>query len=212
MPHAPSSRFLPWLACCARCLLLVSLALAAAPLQAAPDTTDTTEWDFSRLMLGFSQAGSARARFTERKHMQILKEPLITSGLLEFNAPDRLEKRVLKPYEELYLVTNDTLVIEQPAKGSTRRFVLQRYPVMWAFVEGLRGTLAGNAETLRRFYAIKLQGSREHWRLDLDPLDDAMREIITSIRIEGAEARIGTIEILEKNGDRSVMAITPESP
>ena len=209
MRHAPSSRFLPWLACCARCLLLVGLALAVTPLQAAPDTT---EWGFPRLMQDFSQAGSARAHFTERKHMRILKEPLITSGLLEFHAPDRLEKRVLKPYEELYLVTNDTLVIEQPAKGSTRRFVLQRYPVMWAFVEGLRGTLAGNGEALRRFYAIKLQGSREHWRLDLDPLDDAMREIITSIRIEGAEARIGTIEILEKNGDRSVMSIMPESP
>lgn len=209
MPHAPSSRFLPWFGWCARCLLLVSLVLATAPRQAVPDTT---EWDFSRLMQDFSQAGSAHARFTERKHMHILKEPLITSGLLEFHAPDRLEKRVLKPYEEHYLVANDTLVIEQPAKGSTRRFVLQRYPVMWAFVEGLRGTLAGNAETLRRFYAIKLQGSREHWRLDLDPLDDAMREIITSIRIEGAEARIGTIEILEKNGDRSVMVITPESP
>ena len=209
MPHAPSSRFLPWFAWRAWCLLLVSLVLAAAPQQAAPDTT---EWDFSRLMLDFSQAGSTRAHFIEHKHMHILKEPLITSGLLEFHAPDRLEKRVLKPYEELYLVTNDTLVIEQPAKGSTRRFVLQRYPVMWAFVEGLRGTLAGNAEVLRRFYAIKLQGSREHWRLDLDPLDDAMREIITSIRIEGTEARIGNIEILEKNGDRSVMTITPESP
>ncbi|MCR4300445.1 MAG: outer membrane lipoprotein carrier protein LolA [Sulfuricaulis sp.] len=209
MPHAPSSRFLPWFARRVWCLLLVNLFLAAAPQHAA---SDTAEWDFSRLMLDFSQAGSARARFTERKYLHILKEPLSTSGLLEFHAPDRLEKRVLKPYEEFYLVSHDTLVIEQPTKGSARRFVLQRYPVMWAFVEGLRGTLAGNAETLRRFYAINLEGSREHWQLNLDPLDEAMREIITSIRIEGTEARIGTIEILEKNGDRSVMSIMPESP
>lgn len=209
MPHAPSSSFLPWFACRVWCLRLVVLALAAAPL---PAMSDTAEWDISRLMQSLSRVETTRARFTERKYMRILKEPLTTSGLLEFHAPDRLEKRVLKPYEESYLVTNDTLVIEQPAKGSTRRFVLQRYPVMWAFVEGLRGTLAGNVEALRRFYAVKLQGTREHWRLELEPLDDAMREIITSIRIEGAEAQIGTIEILEKNGDRSVMTITPESP
>ncbi|MDO8704540.1 MAG: LolA-related protein [Sulfuricaulis sp.] len=209
MPHAPFSSLLSWLACRARCLLLVSLALAAAPL---PAMSDTAEWDILRLMQSLSRVETTRARFTERKYMHILKEPLTTSGLLEFHAPDRLEKRVLKPYEESYLVTNDTLVIEQPVKGSTRRFILQRYPVMWAFVEGLRGTLAGNVEALRRFYAVKLQGTRAHWRLELEPLDDAMREIIASIRIEGAEAQIGAIEIIEKNGDRSVMTITPESP
>jgi hypothetical protein len=39
-----------------------------------------------------------------------------------------------------------------------------------------------------------------------------MREMITSIRIQGTDGRIRSIEILEKNGDRSVMTIVPESP
>jgi hypothetical protein len=121
-------------------------------------------------------------------------------------------KHVLDPYEERYLVVNDTLVIEQPDRGSSRQFILQRYPAMWAFVEGLRGTLAGNVELLRRFYTIDLRGPREHWHLNLEPLDDTMREMITSIRIQGTDGRIRSIEILEKNGDRSVMTIVPESP
>jgi len=209
MPSAPFKRLLPRLVRRALYLLLAGLALACTTSWAAPDTT---EWDIAQLMQSLARAETARARFTERKYMHILKEPLTTSGLLEFHAPDRLEKRVLKPYKEIYLVANDTLVIEQPAKGTTRRFILQRYPVVWAFVEGLRGTLGGNTDALRRFYAIKLQGTREHWRLELEPLNDAMRNIITSIRIDGTEAQIGTIETREKNGDRSVMSIVPESP
>ncbi len=209
MPHAPFKRFSPRLVRRARCLLLAGLALACATSRAAPETT---EWDIARLMQSLSRVETARARFTEQKYMSILKEPLTTSGLLEFHAPDRLEKHVLKPYEERYLVTDDTLVIEQPGKGPARRFILQRYPAMWAFVEGLRGTLAGNVDSLQRFYTIELQGLRERWRMDLKPLDKTMQDMVRSIRIQGAEGQINTIEILEKNGDRSVMTIVPESP
>lgn len=197
-----------------RCLwyfLLGALILISAPLEAEPKP-EPSGWDISQLMQSLSRVESARAHFTERKYMHILKEPLLTSGLLEFNAPDRLEKHVLKPFEERYLVTDNTLIIEQPAQKSTRRFVLQRYPAMWALVEGLRATLAGDVASLRRFYSIKLQGDQKHWRLELEPLNKAMQEMVTSIQIQGAESQINSIEIFEKNGDRSIMTIVPELP
>lgn len=207
MCNALPSNFLQNLSRYLLCFLLGSLVLSAAPRAAE---SVPASWDITQLMQSLSRVESARARFTEQKYMSILNEPLTTSGLLEFHAPDRLEKRVLKPFEERYLVANDTLVIEQPAQGSTRRFVLQRYPTIWAFVEGLRATLAGDAASLRRFYSIKLQGTQERWRLDLEPLDNAMQEMVRSIRMQGMDGQINSIEIFEKNGDRSVMTIVPE--
>ena len=190
-------------------LMAAGLVLACAASWAESDTKD---WDLTQLMQSLARVESARARFTEQKYMSILTEPLNTSGLLEFRAPDRLEKHVLKPQEERYLIVQDTLLIEQPGKGKSRQFVLQRYPAMWAFVEGLRGTLAGNAGTLQRFYTIKLQGVRDQWSMDLEPLEKSMKAMVRMIRIQGKEGQINTIEILEKNGDRSVMTIIPETP
>ena len=207
MCNALSSNFLQNLSRYLLCFLLGSLVLSAAPRAAE---SVPASWDITQLMQSFSRVESARARFTEQKYMSILNEPLTTSGLLEFRAPDRLEKHVLKPFEERYLVANDTLVIERPAQGSTRRFILQRYPAIWAFVEGLRATLAGDVASLRRFYSIKLQGTQERWRLDLEPLDNAMQEMVRSIRMQGMNGQINSIEIFEKNGDRSVMTIVPE--
>lgn len=207
MCNALSSNFLQNLSRYLLCFLLGSLVLSAAPRAAE---SVPASWDISQLMQSFSRVKAARARFTEQKYMSILNEPLVTSGLLEFRAPDRLEKHVLKPFEERYLVANDTLVIERPAQGSTRRFILQRYPAIWAFVEGLRATLAGDVASLRRFYSIKLQGTQERWRLDLEPLDKVMQEMVRSIRIQGRDGQINSIEMFEKNGDRSVMTIVPE--
>lgn len=192
---------------CLWCFLLGGLALSSTPQVAF---SASANWDITQLMQSLSQTKIARARFTEQKYMSILNEPLTTSGRLEFRAPDRLEKHILKPFEERYLVENGTLVIEQPAQGSTRRFVLQQYPAIWALVEGLRATLAGDDTSLHQFYSISLQGTRNHWRMELTPLDKAMQEMVKSIRIQGMDGKIHVIEIFEKNGDRSVMTIVPE--
>ncbi len=193
---------------------LCSLLLGGLILSSASRSADSvpTGWDITQLMQSLSRAGSGRARFTEQKYIGILNEPITTSGLLEFRAPDRLEKRVIKPFEERYLVSNNTLIIEQPEHGSTRHFVLQQYPAIWAFVEGFRATLAGDVSVLRRFYSLKLQGTQEKWRLNLEPLDKRMRKMIRVIRIQGTNGQITTIEIVENNGDRSVMSIVPELP
>lgn len=193
---------------------LCSLLLGGLILSSASRSADSvpTGWDITQLMQSLLRAGSGRARFTEQKYIGILNEPITTSGLLEFRAPDRLEKRVIKPFEERYLVSNNTLIIEQPENGSTRRFVLQQYPAIWAFVEGLRATLAGDVNTLRRFYSLKLQGTQEKWLLNLEPLDKTMQKMIRLIKIQGVNGQITSIEIIENNGDRSVMSIVPELP
>lgn len=192
-------------------LVLLLGGLILGPAARAADSVPT-DWDITQLMQSFSRAGSGRARFTEQKYIGILNEPITTSGVLEFRAPDRLEKRVIKPFEERYLVSNNTLIIEQPEHGTTRRFVLQQYPAIWAFVEGLRATLAGDVSALRRFYSLKLQGTQEKWRLNLEPLDKTMQKMIRFIRIQGVNGQITSIEIIENNGDRSVMSIVPELP
>lgn len=192
---------------CLWCFLLGALALSVAPQEVS---SASANWDITQLMQSLSQTKVARARFTEQKYMSILNEPLVTSGRLEFRAPDRLEKHILKPFEERYLVVNGTLVIEQPTQGTTRRFVLQQYPAIWALVEGLRATLAGDGASLRQFYSISLQGTQDHWRMELSPLDKAMQEMVRLIRIQGMDGKIHAIEIFEKNGDRSVMTVVPE--
>ena len=43
--------------------------------------------------------------------------------------------------------------------------MLQDYPVLWAFVESIRSTLAGDLQSLNRFYRVELDGSERDWRL-----------------------------------------------
>ncbi len=163
-------------------------------------------------MRELAQVKSARAKFVELKHMAILNAPLESSGTLIYTAPGRLEKHTLAPRQESLVLERDQLTLENKVRNQRRTFGLQDHPVLWAFVESIRSTLAGDLATLSRFYQVTLDGSERQWRLTLKPIEAGMQNVVSEIRIGGSRNRVSTIEIIETQGDRSVMTITPDAP
>jgi len=186
---------------------LLAVVLAAGPLLLPAAAAD---WGVEQLMQALGEVKSSKARFVERKHMAILSAPLEYSGALIYVAPDRLEKHTQTPRRESLLLERDQLTIESPERKHRRTVVLQDYPVIWAFVESIRSTLAGDLATLTRFYEVSLDGSERRWRLRLKPSDPRMQDVVSEIRISGDRNWINTIEIFETGGDRSVMTITKD--
>src|SRR5450830_1875898 len=138
-------------------------------------------WDLQQLMETLAQSKSGRARFVETKHIAMLDKPVESSGDLLYSAPDRLEKRTLKPQPESMIVNGDELVIERGRQK--HQLQLQSYPELAAFIDSIRGTLAGDRKALERNYRLSLEGTAERWTLQLLPLDEKMQAVIQRIRI-----------------------------
>jgi outer membrane lipoprotein-sorting protein len=181
--------------------------LASALLLAAFCTPALAAWDVAQLMQGLAQNKSGRASFVEKKYIAVLDRPVESSGELVYTAPDRLEKRTLKPKPESMLIDSGTLTVERGNRRMTLR--LQDYPELVAFTESIRGTLAGDVAALRRIYNLDLDGTEERWTLTLRPIETKMLEVVQRIRIGGSRAEVKTIEIAQTDKDRSVMTITP---
>ena len=176
-------------------------------LSAATEPASPT-WTVKQLMESLGQVKTAKATFIERKYLSILSRPIESSGTLIYTAPDRLEKHTLLPKPESMILERDNVTFENKAKNQRRTLQLQSYPVIWAFVESIRSTLAGDLQTLNRFYRVKLEGNPAQWRLFLEPSEQVMKNVVSEIRISGSKNQISNIEIIEAEGDRSVMTIT----
>ncbi|MGH8664342.1 MAG: outer membrane lipoprotein carrier protein LolA [Burkholderiales bacterium] len=159
-------------------------------------------------MHDLAQVRSAKARFVERKELAVLNSPLELSGILIYTAPGRLEKHTLKPRLESLVLDEKTLRIEDKAKGRSRTIMLEEQPVLWAFVESIRATLAGDLKRLHRFYDVDLRGEERNWHLTLKPRDRRLQTVVDEIDIGGSRNQVRTIEIHERHGDRSLMTIT----
>lgn len=183
-----------------RAVLGIALALTLSAANADEFTLPT-------LMQMLAQNKDGKATFVEKKYIETLNRPVVSSGELAFTSPDKLEKRTLKPRPESLTLEGDKLTIEQPEKRHLTVSLLE-HPEVSAFVESIRSTLAGDMSTLEAFYQVELTGSDEKWQLVLTPKQTRMSEIISRIQIGGSHADVKTINFYQRDGDHSEMVIT----
>lgn len=195
--------FRPYAARVARLTRHLALFALLALLIATPVTA--SEWGIDTLMQQLAEKRSERATFVEKKMISYLDKPVESSGELAFRAPDLLEKRTLKPKPETLRLEGDQLTIERSRK--THQIRLSDYPEIASFVDSIRGTLAGDRKALERNYRITLEGLPERWTLLLHPTDPKMASLIQKITIAGRRNDVRSIEILQADGDRSVMTV-----
>jgi outer membrane lipoprotein-sorting protein len=167
-------------------------------------------WGLARLMADLGAVKSSSAHFVEHKYLHLLTEPIEDSGTLFYRAPDQLRKDTLTPQVEHLIVDRDTLTIERQDKTQTLR--LDQYPEVWAIIEAIRATLAGDREGLERYYVVRLSGDAQAWRMALEPRDPKIERIVRSITISGSGAHIEHVTTEEPDGDRSEMSITEDAP
>ena len=174
-------------------VLMLSPVAQAAPLSIA------------QLMASLAKSPQGAATFTEKKFISILEQPVESSGELLFIAPARLEKRTLKPRPETMVLDGDILTLER----GKRKHVLQLkdYPEVAGMIESIRATLAGDRKALERAYHLALDGDTDRWTLVLIPLDARVGKVIARIRMEGARDVVRSVEILQADGDSSLMTI-----
>ncbi len=182
-----------WIQTVAGVALCFALSAHAAPLTV------------SQLMNVLAKNHQSAATFTETKYFSVLSHPVESSGKLLFIAPAYLEKRTLKPQPETALLDGDTLTLQ---RGKHKYVVqLSEYPQVADRVEGIRATLAGNRKTLEQVYHLKLNGTLDNWTLILTPLSPDVSAVVSRVELKGDNNTVRTVEILQADGDHSIMHI-----
>jgi hypothetical protein len=179
--------------------------LVALALMLSPVIGHAAEWDIDQLLRGLAQVRSDHSSFVEKKFIAMLDKPVESSGELFYTAPDHLEKRTIKPKPESMILDHGTLVIERGRQ--IHRLQSQAYPELAAFIDSIGGTLAGDRKALERNYRLSLDGTVEHWALQLLPLDEKIQAVVKRIRIAGARDAVRSVEITQADGDSSLMLI-----
>jgi hypothetical protein len=108
------------------------------------------------------------------------------------------------------VLDGDTLTLER----GQRKHVLQLkdYPEVAGMIESIRATLAGDRQALERVYHLALDSDNNRWALVLIPLDPKVGAVIARIRMEGVQDVVRSVEILQADGDSSLMTIEQPAP
>jgi hypothetical protein len=189
--------------------LLVAAALATFALAPAASCwgaeADGAELD--RLMTLLSQRQHGEADFTEKKYLSLLKQPLESSGVLIYDAPDHLEQRTTLPRPQAVVLDHGVVTMQIGKRQRVLR--LADYPQLAPLIDSIRATLAGDRAALERVFELGFSGTLDHWQLRLQPRNARLAANLKLIDMRGERDAVREVQVQQSDGDRSIMSITP---
>jgi Outer membrane lipoprotein carrier protein LolA-like len=190
------------------CLAFITSLAHSQPTNAQARQEVATEQALLNEVMGkLANVKLAKAEFTETRYLKLLVAPVQSSGVLTYTAPDKFEKLTLKPVEEKMTIVKHLVTLEEPAKGRKNTITPNSFPALSALIDALRGALSGNATLLAETFKIKIDGVPGQWKLTLIPKEAVQYGYIHKITVSGKQDVIDSMEVLQADGDRSVLSM-----
>lgn len=160
-------------------------------------------------LAGFAQVTQRKVTFTETFTASYLNQPVVSHGVLEYQAPDRLTKIVSTPETVRYSIVHNRMTIRRG--DDVRQIDLDKQPVLGLGINALRDLLQGDREDLEAHFTTHYDAeidSHHRWRLVLIPRKPALQKKIHRVVMRGVANRLHRVVIDYANGDRLVTRIT----
>lgn len=187
-------------------LLMMSATLCSPAIaaSAAPNT-------LAELFAARAADPSQQAHFIEHRTLGELDLPLESRGELLFEPPATLRKTTTEPINEVLELTGESLSVT--INGTRRSLPLDAVPAAASLAIALRGLLAGELAEVEKHFDLDFTpaasaGARS-WILKMVPSGSTVAAVLKSINVAGNGASIEQIDILQSNGDQSMMRIFP---
>jgi outer membrane lipoprotein carrier protein len=161
--------------------LALSLWTVALPIRAADLPQPETAQLLTKLQEHRAKFPSLTAEFTEEKTSQLLQKPIVSSGTLSFQAPNKF-RRELKGSNASTMVSNgQRLWIYYPNLKEAELYALGQRPFFDDAIEALTAGL--NFQRVADFYRYTASKEPEGYKLVLTPKAAGLKRILKELTV-----------------------------
>ncbi len=164
----------------------------------------------SRIREKRTAAPQVHADFQEDKTIRLMNKPIVSSGNVWFQAPNKFRREVKGNSPSITVSDGQQLWIYYPKFQSAEHYTLAKHSPLNSGIAAITASL--NLEGVEQTYHIS--GSREGsgYVLQLAPRTPSMKRMLQQFVIHFNDAlQVDRTEMLQPNGDRIVTLYTNES-
>ena len=182
-------------------VVAVTLIARAAPL---------SEAELKNLLVAIRQNRSTQADFQERRVIRLMKNPVLSSGTVWFQPPNRFRREVKGNSPSVTVSDGRELWIYYPNFKSAERYPLGKGSPLDATVAAINSAL--NLENIETSFNISATKSDTGHELALLPRTAAMKRVFQKLDLRiNDKFRVERTDMLLPNGDRIVTAYSNQT-
>jgi outer membrane lipoprotein-sorting protein len=185
--------------------VLLSIVLFVA-LTCIADSAPLSEADLKNLLAGIRQRRNTQADFQEERVIRLMKKPILSSGKVWFQPPNKFRREVKGNSPSLTVSDGRQLWIYYPNFKSAERYPLGKGSPLDSTVAAINSSL--NLEDVEKTFQIRATKSdppQAGYELALLPRAASMKRVFQKLDLRiNDQLRVERTDMLLPNGDRIV--------
>ena len=184
-------------------LLLIVLYLT---LTCIADSAPLSEADLKNLLAAIRQNRTTQADFQEQRMIRLMKKPILSSGKVWFQPPNKFRREVKGSSPSLTVSDGRELWIYYPNFKSAERYPLGKGSPLDSTVAAINSSLnLENVEHTFQISATKTDSPQASYELTLLPRAPSMKRVFQKLDLRiNDQRRVERTEMSLPNGDRIV--------
>jgi chaperone LolA len=155
-------------------------------------------------------APQAQADFQEEKNVKMLNKPIVASGKIWFQSPNKFRREAKGNSPSITVSNGQLLWIYYPKFNSAERYELGKRSPLDAGISAITASL--NLENVEGTYHITGTKEADGYQLQLLPRNPSMKRFLQTFTIRiNNELQVIRTEMVQPNGDRIVTTYSNES-
>lgn len=181
-------------------LAIVALAsLAQAQSLSSPDVNNL----LARIREKRSAAPQVQADFQEEKGIHLMNKPIVTSGRMSFQLPNKFRREVKGNSPSITVSDGQQLWIYYPNFKSAEHYSLGKRSPLDSVIAAINTAL--NLENVENNFHVTATKIDNGYELELTPRSPAMKRVFQKLKIRiNNDLLLERTEMLQPNGDRLV--------
>jgi outer membrane lipoprotein-sorting protein len=176
---------------------------AVLTLVSSANAAPLSEVDLKNLLAGIRQNRSTQADFQEERVIRLMKKPILSSGRIWFQPPDKFRREVKGNAPSVTVSDGRQLWIYYPNFKSAERYPLGKGSPLDSTVAAINSAL--NLENIENTFQISGAKTEKGYELALTPRTPSMKRAFQKLDLRiNDNLRVERTDMLLPNGDRIV--------
>ena len=182
---------------------VLSAILFSLALISITNSAPLSEADLKNLLAGIRRNRNTQADFQEQRMIRLMKKPILSSGKVWFQPPNKFRREVKGNSPSLTVSDGRQLWIYYPNFKSAERYPLGKGSPLDSTVAAINSSL--NLEDVENTFQISATKIENGYELALTPRTAAMKRVFQKLDLRiNDQLRVERTDMLLLNGDRIV--------
>jgi outer membrane lipoprotein carrier protein len=187
-------------------LATIAFIFMASPIKAEPLSPAEVKNLLARIRQERAAAPQVQADFQEEKTMRLMNKPIVSSGKVSFQVPNKFRREVKGSSPSVTVSDGQQLWIYYPNFKSVERYSLGKRSPLDSVIAAINTALnLENVEGSFHIAATKIDPPKAGYELDLTPRSPSMKRMFQKLKVQiNDDLLLQRTEMLQPNGDRIV--------